>query len=80
MKITIKTFAAAKEYFSSTFEFESMSISTVGDLKQELTRIKPESKNILAVSRFAVNDVFVNESTPLDEHAIIFIIPPSSGG
>ena len=80
MKITIKTFAALKEYFPPTFEFESASILTVSDVKKELIRTKPETNNILSVSRFAVNDVFVNESTPVNDQTTVCIIPPSSGG
>ena len=80
MKIEINTFAVLKEHFPSSFELEVNNIYTIAELKNELCKISPSASAMLNSSRFAVNEIFVNDSTIVSEYASVFIVPPSSGG
>jgi molybdopterin converting factor small subunit len=80
MTLHITTFAILKEYFSPAFVVNSDIIKTVGDLKQELIRTTPSSSAVVKSSRFAIDEIFVNDNTKLHDNASIYIVPPSSGG
>ncbi len=80
MKLTIQTFAVLKEHFNQQFVLDTDGISTVEQLKNELSRMKPAAAPLLKSCRFALNDEIVNDRTELYENASIYIIPPSSGG
>lgn len=80
MKLLIHTFANLKEHFSEKFELEVDALETVKHLKDELVKIKPETALLLNSCRFAVDEMFVDDSTKLNERTTIYIIPPSSGG
>ena len=77
-KINIQVFAALKNYFEPSFELRSE--GSIAELKKELERINPLSKNILSHSRFAVEENFVEANYKLKENDTIVVIPPSSGG
>ena len=75
----IQVFALLKEYFHGEFELASAP-NTISALKEQLTGLKPEAKDVLELSRFAVNDEFVDTTNSLTEDDNVFVIPPSSGG
>jgi sulfur-carrier protein len=75
----IQTFAVLKDYFVSQFEIAD-NLLLISDLKAFLIQQNPEAQNILNISRFAVNDTFVNLDFKIQPHDTICIIPPSSGG
>jgi molybdopterin synthase sulfur carrier subunit len=75
----IKTFAILKDYFSPEFEIVE-NFKLVSDFKAFLIQQNPAAKEILNISRFAVNDTFVKDDFEIKENDTISIIPPSSGG
>ncbi|MET4082654.1 molybdopterin converting factor small subunit [Pedobacter sp. UYP30] len=75
----IKIYAMLKEYFADEIECMS-SLETIGALKLELIARNPSAKEILDISRFAVNNTFVALDYPLHSGDFIDVIPPSSGG
>lgn len=77
--MTIQTFAALKDYFSNHFEVLE-NLNLISELKTFLIQQNPEAENILNLSRFAVNDNFVNLEFEIKNNDTICIIPPSSGG
>jgi molybdopterin synthase sulfur carrier subunit len=75
----IKIYAVLKEYFEPEIDLEGISLN-ITELKSVLLAINPSAKEILNLSRFAVNDVFVNIDHQISNDETISIIPPSSGG
>lgn len=75
----LKIYAALKQHFSTEFELP-VQACTLPELKNELVKINPEAARIIELSRFAVNDAFVNAEHRFNGNEIISIIPPSSGG
>ncbi|HWZ22779.1 MAG TPA: MoaD/ThiS family protein [Cytophagaceae bacterium] len=78
-KIEIQVFAVLKDYFKPTFKLTT-SISSLEELKIELTKLNPASATVLHACRFAVNENFVSKDYKLKENDKVSIIPPSSGG
>lgn len=79
MKIKIKVYAALKMYFEPEFELNEPVLS-IADLKDKLTKLNPESVRLINLSRFAVNNTFINTGYQFYGNENISIIPPSSGG
>lgn len=77
--MTIQTFAALKDYFATHFEVIE-NLNQILDLQAFLIQQNPEAENLLNLSRFAVNDTFVNLDFEITNDDTICIIPPSSGG
>ena len=77
--MTIQTFAALKDYFSNPYQVLE-NFSLIAELKTFLIQQNPEAENMLNLSRFAVNDTFVDLDFEINKNDIISIIPPSSGG
>jgi molybdopterin synthase sulfur carrier subunit len=75
----IKTYAILKDYFPPQADFNSKA-KTIRDLKEELIAQNPLAKAILDISRFAVDDIFVELDNELNGTELVSIIPPSSGG
>lgn len=75
----IEVFAVLKDYFEPEFEIEA-NAGNINDLRQQLLALQPGAQNILSISRFAVNDEFIDNNFQLKESDTICIIPPSSGG
>jgi molybdopterin synthase sulfur carrier subunit len=75
----IKIYAVLKEYFEPEIDLEEIALN-ITELKAALLAINPSAKQILNLSRFAVNDVFINNDYQISNHETIYIIPPSSGG
>lgn len=77
--MNIRVYAVLKDYFEREFTI-SQPLNTINDLRSYLADKHPEAKRVLNVSRFAVNDEFVENDYHLKEHDDISIMPPSSGG
>ena len=81
MKLTVKLFAFLSEELGSEVIVDLPARTTITDIKAALANDDQQIKAILADSRVAVNQEFVNNEqltlTPSDE---IAIIPPVSGG
>lgn len=77
--MNIQTFAALKDYFSANFNVTE-NLHHISDLKTFLIQQNPAAQEILNISRFAVNDIFVDLDFEIKQHDTICIIPPSSGG
>lgn len=81
MKLTVKLFAFLGEELGPEVAVDLPVHTTITDLKEALANDDQQIRTILADSRVAVNQEFVNNEqltlTPSDE---IAIIPPVSGG
>jgi molybdopterin synthase sulfur carrier subunit len=75
----IKTYAVLKDYFPHQADIVS-SAKTINELREELIFENPSAKAILNISRFAIDDTFVDLDMAINGTEIISIIPPSSGG
>lgn len=75
----IQVFAVLKDYFEKEFQLTG-AIPDAASLRQCLIERNPASADVLAISRFAVNDEFIDNDFQLNEHDVICIIPPASGG
>jgi len=75
----IQVFAVLKEYFDKEFELAE-EIKDISTLKERLSSLNKEADGVLNISRFAVNNEFVNPDYAIQAHDTICIFPPSSGG
>lgn len=75
----VQVYAILKEYFEKEFEIK-VPVASIQELKQQLLQTQPAAAGTLAACRFAVNDEFIDDNFQLQEHDIISIIPPGSGG
>jgi molybdopterin synthase sulfur carrier subunit len=75
----IQTFAVLKDYFSPELE-TAEDFETIAALKTYLVQQNPSAQDILDISRFAVNNIFVELDFKINANDYICIIPPSSGG
>ncbi|TKB97594.1 MoaD/ThiS family protein [Pedobacter cryophilus] len=73
----VKVYAVLKDYFAAETEIVAQNIT---DLKEQLLQLNPSAKEVINLSRFAVNDAFVENNHQINENDTISIIPPSSGG
>lgn len=77
--MTITVYAILKEHFSKQFTL-SENCSNILELRNILISRKPEAEGILKISRFAIDNEFVDNNYTLDGNEQISIMPPSSGG
>ena len=77
--MTIQVYATLKDFYKKQFEITEQ-LETIDALRKKLLEINPSAKDILNICRFAVNDIFVENSFILNTHDNISIIPPGSGG
>lgn len=77
--MTIETYAVLKDYFEPTFQI-SETPTNISQLQALLLQRNPQAATLLSVSRFAVNDTFIDQHYQLQPNDVISIIPPSSGG
>lgn len=77
--IKIKTYAILKDYLTAEINL-NLGFKNIDELKAYLIVQNPAAKEILNLSRFAVEDTFVNADYNLSGDENISIIPPSSGG
>lgn len=75
----IQVYAVLKDYFEKEFTL-SQSFSDINSLKSFLINKNPRAENVLNISRFAVDNEFVENDFSLNENDNISIMPPSSGG
>ena len=75
----VQVYAILKDYFDKEFEINEP-VHSIDELNEILLQRNPDSKNIMPVCRFAVNDIFVDKNFQLQPNDSIHIIPPSSGG
>lgn len=81
MKISIQLFAVAKELARcEAVEVELPLGATVADLRQALVAGVPALTGILGQLKFAIDEEYAAEGTPLCEGAKVACIPPVSGG
>ncbi len=77
--MTIQVFAVLKEHFDKEFEL-SEDINDITSLQKHLSGLNTEAGGILKISRFAVNNEFVDQNYTIKQNDTICIFPPSSGG
>ena len=75
----IEVYAILKEYFEREFVVGE-SLNDINDLRKFLIDKRPEAADVLNISRFAVDNEFVDNDHSLKENDNISIMPPSSGG
>ena len=77
MKIAV--YAILKDFFDKEFTLDQ-TFSSIDDLKSFLINKNPNAARILSISRFAVDNEFVDNDYSLKANDNISIMPPSSGG
>ncbi len=75
----IQVFAVLKDFFDKEFELHD-NITDASALRERLVQWNPAAATILSISRFAVNDEFIDNDFQFKENDTIYIIPPGSGG
>lgn len=75
----IEVYAVLKDYFEKEFTLQQ-SFNDINDLKSFLIDKNPKAEKALNISRFAVDNEFVENDYILNENDSISIMPPSSGG
>lgn len=75
----IQVYAILKDYFEKEFILQQ-SFNDINSLRSFLINKNPKAENILNISRFAVDNEFVEYDYNLNENDNISIMPPSSGG
>jgi molybdopterin synthase sulfur carrier subunit len=81
LTLTILYFAALRELLGVTEErVEVQSLHSIAELAVELARRHPPLEPHLGSVRFAVNEVFVASSAPLQSGDVVALLPPVSGG
>lgn len=73
-------FAALKDHFPASRDWNAPIPSSVQALRMALERECPEAAPLLKVSRFAINQTLVEDDHPLQESDEVAVLPPSSGG
>ena len=78
MTITARLYAGVRERVGEpTIE---VSGTTVAEVRACLAEACPPIADLLPACRFALNDEFVDEDTPVPDGSIVDVIPPVSGG
>ena len=81
MMVTVRLFAAAREALrQSELQIEMQATATVGELRRALRREYPLLTEILAHSKFAINEDYANDQQQIPAEATVACIPPVSGG
>ena len=81
-KITVEVicFAGLRKYFGSGISVLVESGASYSDIIDEMNRMKPDAKEILATCRIAVNEEFIAPREKIKSEKSLILIPPSSGG
>ena len=78
MAITARLFAGVRERAGQrTVEVGG---DTIGDVRTSLAELCPPVADMLGACRFALDDEFVFDDTPVPDGSIVDVIPPVSGG
>ena len=81
MKIRIKLFAAAKELAGADhLEITVPPDATIADVRTAAITAIPHLQQIITHSLWAIGAEYVPDTTPINEHSDIALIPPVSGG
>lgn len=81
MTITVQLFARARELAKAGEAIVALADgATVGDLRAALANRLPALRELLAVSRIAVNHEFTADSNAIHTTDEVAVIPPVSGG
>jgi molybdopterin converting factor subunit 1 len=81
MKIKVKLFAAARELAGGdTVEIEIPEHTTVADLGLALAKNFPALEKLLPHALWAVDAEYAGDSTIINDHSEVALIPPVSGG
>lgn len=81
MLLQIRLFAAIRDAVQQ--EIVSVDVpegARAADVREVLVRQFPDSKHLIAASRFAVDQAYAADSDPILPGAEIALIPPVSGG
>jgi len=77
--MTIHVYAGLKDYFSPEFELAD-EVYDIDQLRACLLAINEQAGKLLAASRFAVEDGFIDNTYKFKAHETVIVVPPSSGG
>ena len=78
MTVTARLFAGVRERVGeSTIEISG---TTVAEVRAALAEACPPIAELLPACRFALNDEFIDDNTPVPDGSVIDVIPPVSGG
>ena len=75
----IESYAVARDFFGRSFELEEP-VQDIASLRELLAKRYPAAASLLAKTRFAVGDEFIDDNFQLNPADHVSIIPPSSGG
>ena len=78
--IKIICFAGLRKFFGSETTVLVEPGASYSKAIDELILLNPEAAEILASSRIAVNEEFVQPGEIINSENTLFLIPPSSGG
>jgi len=78
LRIKVKLFAAIRD--AAGVNAVEVDAHTVADAARALSQQFPAAAQLIARSRFAVNQSFAPAETMLGEHDEVAVIPPVSGG
>ena len=82
MKLTILYFAAVRDLVGKDEEALDVpaSVTTIAALAAHLSTLRPALEGRLDYVRFARNEEFASNDTPLSDGDTIALIPPVAGG
>jgi molybdopterin converting factor subunit 1 len=81
MKVRVKLFAAARELAASDkVELEIPERGTLADVRLAIAKTYPALQKLLPHALFAVDAEYAADSTIINDHSDIALIPPVSGG
>lgn len=79
MKITLQLFGAFRP-FGDQIELTLPAGANVAQIRPALTAEMPQMESVIHSSRFATETDILPETAPLNDGAMLAIIPPVSGG
>ena len=78
MTVTARLFAGVRERVGeSTIEVTG---ATIAEVRASLAQTCPPVAELLPACRFALDNEFVEDGTPVSDGSIVDVIPPVSGG
>ena len=78
MSITARLFAGVRERAGQ--QAVEVGGATIADVRASLAELCPPVAELLGACRFAMNDEFVFDATPVPDGSTVDVIPPVSGG
>jgi molybdopterin converting factor subunit 1 len=81
VRVTLQLFALARQRAGrDRIELDLPEPATVADLKAVLARALPDFAALIGSMRFAVDEEYADDSTPVFASSVLAAIPPVSGG